>query len=98
MSTRKLLPLSLIFTLSAFYSFAQDKWDLKRCVQYAITNNLSVKQADIDARFAKLTYDQSKSAQLGQAQFATQFGLNFGRSIDPTTNLFTTNQSLYQGI
>ncbi|HEX4849981.1 MAG TPA: TolC family protein, partial [Puia sp.] len=68
------------------------------CVEYAINNNISIKLADVDARVTNLTYEQSKYAQLGQAQFATQFGLNFGRSIDPTTNLYTTNQSLYQGI
>jgi len=98
MSIKKLLTLSAIFSFISIRILAQDKWDLKRCVEYAITNNISVKQADVDARFAKLTYDQSKSAQYGQANFATQLGINFGRSIDPTTNLFTTSQSLYQGI
>ncbi|MFI5154032.1 MAG: TolC family protein, partial [Chitinophagales bacterium] len=74
----------------------QDKWDLRRCVEYAFNNNISIKQADIDARVAKLSYEQSKWSQFGQASFATSMGLNFGRSINPTTNLFTTNQSLYQ--
>lgn len=97
MSLTKLLPLLLFIALSGLDSFAQDKWDLKRCVEYAVNNNISIKQADIDARVAKLSYEQSKAAQYGQAQFATQLGLNFGRSIDPTTNLFTTSQSLYQG-
>ncbi|HTQ64582.1 MAG TPA: TolC family protein [Puia sp.] len=98
MSIRKRLPLSLFFILLTLCSLAQGKWDLKRCVEYAINNNLSVKQADIDARFAKLTYEQSKASQFGQANFSTQLGLNFGRSIDPTTNLFTTSQNVYQGI
>lgn len=93
---------ALLLTFFCFWltlkSPAQDKWDLKRCVQYAVTNNISVRQADIDARTANLTYNQSKAAQFGQLNFATQLGANFGRSIDPTTNLFTTNQSLYQGI
>ena len=55
----------------------QDKWDLRRCVEYAFNNNISIKQADIDARVAKLSYEQSKWSQFGQASFATSMGLNF---------------------
>lgn len=95
---KKLLTLSSFLIFFAVQLQAQGKWDLKRCVEYAINNNISIKLADVDARVAKLTYEQSKYARFGQANFATQFGLNFGRSIDPTTNLYTTNQSVYQGI
>src|SRR5262249_18583303 len=56
------------------------------------------RQADVDARMAELTYKQSKASQFGQANLSTQVGMNFGRSIDPTTNLFTTSQSVYQGL
>lgn len=98
MSVKKLLPLSLALAMLCFHSFAQDKWDLKRCVQYAIDNNISVRKSDIDARTQELTYKQAKAAQYGQLNFGTQMGINFGRSIDPTTNLFTTSQSLYQGL
>jgi len=98
MSVKNLLLLSLVCVLLSIHTYAQDKWDLKRCVQYAIDNNISIKQADVDARMAQLTYNQSKIARFGQANFSTQMGLNAGRSIDPTTNLFTTTQSLYQGL
>jgi outer membrane protein len=94
----KHLTLFLCLALLSAKSYCQDKWDLKRCVEFAIANNISVRQSDIDARTAELTYNQSKSAQYGNASGSTQLGLNFGRSIDPTTNLFTTSQSLYQGI
>lgn len=96
MRVKNLLLLGL-FSCSGFAAPAQDKWGLKRCVEYAINNNISIKQADIDARVANLTYQQSKAAQYGQLNFNTSFGLNFGRSIDPTTNQFTTSQGLFQG-
>jgi outer membrane protein len=76
---------------------AQDKWDLRRCVQYALDNNISIKQADIDSRVAKLTYDQSKWNQLGNYSFNTALGFNFGRSIDRTTNIYVNTQSIFQG-
>ena len=56
-----LLPLSLLFLL---HGYAQEKWDLRKCVDYAVANNISVKQADIQARLAKLTLQQSKLSQL----------------------------------
>jgi outer membrane protein len=89
-----LLLCSLFFYLNAA---AQDKWDLRRCVEYAINNNISIKQADIDSRTAKLTYDQAKWTQFGTASFNTPIGLNFGRSIDRTTNIYENTQALFQG-
>jgi outer membrane protein len=99
MSIKKSWLTGLFLVLIHLYSFAQqDKWDLRRCVEYAINNNISIKQADIDARTAKLSYEQSKWSQYGQANLSTNLGFNFGRSVNPTTNLFSTNQSIYQGI
>ncbi|MFV0237020.1 MAG: TolC family protein [Flavobacteriales bacterium] len=37
----------LVFFLSLF-SFSQDKWDLRKCLEYALENNISIKQAQID--------------------------------------------------
>ncbi len=85
---------SLIFYLHAA---GQDKWDLRRCVEYAINNNISIKQADIDSRTSKLTFDQSKWARFGTANFSTSLGLNFGRSIDRTTNIYVNSQGIFQG-
>jgi outer membrane protein len=82
--------LSLI-TISVF---AQDKWDLQRCVNYAIANNISVKQADIQARIAGLTLKQSRLAQYPTLNASVSSGINSGRSISPTTNEFTTEQLL----
>ena len=73
----------------------QDKWDLRRCVEYAIANNISVKQSDITARIAELTLKQSKLQQWPNANFSNSTGINAGRSIDPTTNLYTNQQLLF---
>lgn len=86
--------------LSALFSFsyvsAQDKWDLRRCVEFALANNISIKQADIDSRTFKLTYDQARGNQLGTLNATTALGLNFGRSIDQTTNIYTNTQGISQ--
>jgi outer membrane protein len=92
----RILTLFLFLFFSAFHLAAQDKWDLRRCVEYAMANNISIKQADIDSRTFKLTYEQSKWAQFGTATGTTSVGLNYGRSIDPTNNIYVDQQGLSQ--
>jgi len=88
---KKLLPACLLpALLLSHMSRAQDKWDLKRCVDYAVANNISVKQSDVQARLAALTLQQSKLVQLPTLSFNGNVGVNSGHSQDPTTfNLIT---------
>ncbi|MBK5270239.1 MAG: TolC family protein, partial [Bacteroidia bacterium] len=68
-----------------------DKWDLRKCVEYALLNNVSVKQADLQARFAALDLQQSKWAQIPFANFSGNMGYSAGRNQDPTNfSLITT--------
>lgn len=84
--------LSTLLLLSGTNIQAQEKWDLRRCVEYAIAHNVSVKQADVQARLSKLTLNQSKLQRWPSANFQNSNGFQFGRSIDPATNSFTTDQ------
>ena len=56
---------------------AQDTthWDLKTCVEYAIKHNISVQQADIQVRLAKLQADLAKSNQLPTINGSSGMGL-----------------------
>ncbi len=77
---------------------AQDKWGLRRCVEYAWQNNISIRQQELQSKMAQLSEDQARRLALPNANFSTNLGLQFGRSVDPTTNQFTTTQLLFQGI
>jgi outer membrane protein len=46
---------------------------------------------------AEVNEKQTRWSQYPNADFSTNTGLQWGRSIDPTTNQFTSNQLLYQG-
>jgi outer membrane protein len=88
--------LLLIFMLSYVVPvIAQDQWNLKQCVEYAIANNISVKQADIQARMTKLQLRQAELTQYPTASLSNNTGLSNGRSIDPTSNQFTNQQLLF---
>src|SRR5450432_2970645 len=96
MRMTKISTLFLSALISFSYVSAQDKWDLRRCVEFALAINISIKQADIDSRTFKLTYDQARGNQLGTLNATTALGLHVGRSIDQTTNIYTNTQGISQ--
>src|SRR5579872_6708607 len=99
MSMRKPpLFLSLIALLSTLTVRAQDKWDLKRCVDYAVEHNISIKQADVQARVAKLTLDQSKLMRIPTLSFGSSIDVTAGRSQNPTSFTLNTQTSLYNNL
>lgn len=75
---------------------AQEKWDLRKCVDYAMKNSISVKQADVQARTAALQKKLADAQAYPNLSFNTQAGFNFGRSIDPTSNQYTTSKVFFQ--
>ncbi|MEI6949475.1 TolC family protein [Paraflavisolibacter sp. H34] len=88
---------ALLALFSPLLGSAQEKWDLKQCVEYALSNNLSVQQQDVQARLEQLTLEQSRLARYPSLHFTNNTGLNTGRSIDRTTNQFTTQSIFYSG-
>ncbi len=89
--------LLLCITLSVT---AQDtpKWDLRRCVDYAMANNVSVKDADITARISAIILKQSKYQQIPSLGFNLNHGFSFGRTLDRTTNIYTDRSIMYSNM
>lgn len=83
--------LALLFIFTVLGIAAQDVWDLRRCVDYAVANNIQVRQNQVQEEIADVNARQSNAARLPTLNFQSSGGGQFGRSIDPATNLFTTN-------
>ncbi len=64
---------------------AQEKWSLLKCVQYAMENNISIKQIDLQTKLAELQYKQSRLDQYPSVNFSANPGYNSGRNQDPTS-------------
>jgi outer membrane protein len=73
-----------------------EKWDLRRCVDYAMKNNISVRQADITARSSEIALKQSKLAQIPSLTYNLTHGFSFGRTLDRTTNVFISRSAMFQ--
>jgi len=86
--------LLLFFALSVT---AQDsaKWGLRRCVDYAMANNISVKDADVTARVSAIILKQSNLRRIPSLGFNYNHGFSFGRSVNQNTNVYTDNSLMY---
>jgi outer membrane protein len=73
---------------------AQDieKWSLKDCIDYAQKNNLNVQRAKLNVENTQVDLHQSQFNRLPTFNGSVFNSYRWGRSIDPTTNLFTTQR------
>ena len=93
------LQLYLLFFLLIFSSSqAQEEWSLLRCVEHAIENNLTIKQAELNVNFAEIDETQSKHNRYPNLNFSTSLNSNFGRSTDPITNDNITENFISNGV
>ena len=90
----KKIILMSICLMSMHAGISQDKkiWTLKECIDYALQNNLNVKRSLLTVENSQIGLTQSKLQMLPSLNGGSTFGYNWGRSIDPTTNLFSTQR------
>lgn len=65
---------------------AQENWDLSRCINYALENNLTHRLYELDEQTAKIDATQSKLNLLPSLSASSSAGISYGRSVDPNTN------------
>lgn len=85
-------PVLLLFLLllAGSTSQAQQVWSLEKCVDHALDNNITMKQAEASVRTAMLSERQAKAARLPSLNGTVNAGQQYGRTIDPTSNQFIT--------
>src|SRR4051812_22539462 len=93
---RKLTLSAILSSFIVLTVFSQEKWDLRRCVEFATTNAISVKQADIQKKLAAISLTQNKYSRITNANLDGNIGYQFGRSINPTTNLYSSQNLSFQ--
>ncbi|UYZ60175.1 TolC family protein [Hymenobacter latericus] len=63
-------------------------WTLQQAVDYAVQNNLQVRQSQLQAELSEATYRQSRMSQLPTANAAASQSWNYGTNVDPLTFTF----------
>ena len=98
---RKLSLTLLLGFLIGFSAVSQQSTrilDLQQCVDIAIENNLSVRRSELQEQRAKVSHLQSRAEMLPNLNVGGNYGSQWGRSIDPTTNQFITQQINFTGL
>lgn len=67
-------------------------WSLEEMIEYAIQNNITIKEASLSKDIAEVAYDRAKSARLPNLFGSTSQTFSNGNSIDPITSDFVTDQ------
>jgi outer membrane protein len=87
--------LVLILTLaSGIATQAQDvkQWSLEECIDYAHDNNLNVQRSELAVKGNEVNLKQDQLSRIPSLNSNLYNSWRWGRSIDPTTNVFTTNR------
>ena len=96
MKKLSLICFALAFTLSSIQ--AQELWTLEQCVNHALEKSLDVELASLSTQNSELTLKQSKESRYPSLNGSAGLNGNFGRSIDPVTNNFESQQFYSNGL
>lgn len=80
-----ILPLILLISISVTAQDTTNKWTLRKAVDYAVKNNLTVKQADIQRMYADIDFNQSQLTKLPTLGGNISIGYAHGLSDNPVT-------------
>ena len=67
-------------------------WSLEDCISYAIENNITIKDADINTNISEVDYNASKSAKLPNLFGSASKNFSSGTTIDPITSDYVSDQ------
>lgn len=73
---------------------AQKIWTLEECINYALANNIQIKQSLLQTQSAEISLLQSKLDFAPSANMGTNLNYNWGRNIDPVTNIYSDKQTM----
>ena len=67
-------------------------WSLKQCIDYALANSLTVQRSNYNVETSEVNLKQAKANLLPNLNGSASYGYNWGRSVNPVTNQFTTQE------
>ncbi len=88
---------AVVLTVGSFSSNGQNVWSLQKCIDYALENNIQIKQQQLNTQFYENQVSQAKSNRL--PNFNAQIGNDnsFGRSLTYLNTYKNVNSSSISG-
>ena len=82
--------LCLLISSSIFSQENEKTWSLQQCIEFALKNNIQIKQNILNEKLSEATLLQSKAQLLPNLSGNVSHSYNNGKKVDPFTNAFTT--------
>ncbi len=88
--------LSVVLHIKAQTPATAQTMTLEQCIDYALKNNIQIKQSELTTDLSKITLTQSKANLLPSLNANASHSYNIGRTVDRFTNQFADAQVLSQ--
>ena len=88
MPIKKYFLVLLIITAGINQAVAQEAWSLEQCIDYALENNIVIKQQELNTIVQDNLLQQSRLNRLPTLNANTQTSVNYGRALDFRTNIY----------
>ncbi len=86
----------LLFSIYGLSVSGQTTWTLERAIAHARENSLQIIQARQDIARAEVDLSAIRQQRIPSLSFSSNLSNSIGRTIDPTTNTFTTENNYNQ--
>ncbi len=73
--------------------FSQEKWTLRRCIDYALEHNIQIRQRKIDKESAEIQLNSSKNSRLPDLNGGMSQNFDFGRSLGRDNRIVDNNSA-----
>ncbi len=87
------LLLTILFQISA-QEPGNDIWSLEDCINYAMQNNIQIKQTVLNTEYSENQLKQSKLGQIPSLNGSLGYNFSWGRALDETTYRYTDNSQI----
>ncbi|PCJ64143.1 MAG: hypothetical protein COA58_14255 [Bacteroidetes bacterium] len=81
----------ILFTTLRVNAQEVEKWNLQKCVDFALEHNTSIQQNQLQGAILSNNLRQSKLSRIPSLNGSGNHNYNIGRFIDPSTNTFNTS-------
>lgn len=88
---RPIIPVILSIVALSTTGQAQERWNLEKCIQYALENNIQVKQQNLSIRTSQNALTAQKMGVAPSVNASASHNYTFGRAIDYGTNSVSTD-------
>ena len=89
---RKSVILSFVLLAMGLSLAAQQAWSLENCLQYAMENNIQIKQSVLNTEYNENLLKQSKLGQIPSLSGSAGYSSSWGRALDETTYRYSNEQ------